>query len=67
MNFFHHLFEALVSKGFCFLQKKRNQEILASPEEEGKLRRGRREGAFEIIIREVEEYQQDVKYIDGLI
>lgn len=56
-----------LAKAFVFLQKKINQEIIASPEEEGKLRRRRREGAFEIIIREVEEYQQDVKSIDGLI
>lgn len=57
----------MVSKSFVSFKKKRNQEITASPEEEGKLRRGRREGIFEIVVREVEEYQQDVKSIDGLI
>lgn len=40
-----------------FLHKKRNQEIIASSEEEAKLRRGEREGAFEIVIREAEKYQ----------
>lgn len=39
------------------MHKKRNQEIIASSEEEAKLRRGGREGAFEIVIREAEKYQ----------
>lgn len=39
------------------MHKKRNQEIIASSEEEVKLKRGERERAFEIVIREAEKYQ----------
>lgn len=44
---------------FCF-EKKRNQEIIANPGKEVKVRRGGRE-VFEIVIREAKKYWVNVK------